>query len=198
MSSDGYAPYITKTGIFDSNDELSPLAAANKVFIPYCSSDGWSGNRAASNDTYGWHFRGAKIVEGVLNTLQSDLDLGVRPQNLVFGGCSAGGRGSMINLDYVMGILESGTTGNSNINLVGVLDSAMMVDIEPYVPTVVDLAYNTALYYNMTGSEYRVAGSKCGEIYSAVEDRWKCLFGQYKLPTIETPFLVNGNQYDAF
>lgn len=178
MSSEPLAPYITKTGIFDSNDELSPLSTANKVYVNYCSSDAWSGNRAASDETYGWHFRGAKIIEALLNTLQSDLDLGLTPQNLVFGGCSAGARGAMVNLDYVKGILDDGITGSSNINVVGLFDSCgLWVDVEPYDTSVISVGNNTALYYELTGSEYRVAGSKCGEIYTAAEDRWKCLFG---------------------
>lgn len=92
------------------------------------------GNRAASNSTFGWQFRGQKVVEGVLNTLQADRGLGAKEQTLVFSGCSAGGRGAMVNLDYVMGMLANGVTGNSKINLVGVLDSPLWVDIAPNVP----------------------------------------------------------------
>ena len=134
MSSSKWESSMTKTGIFDGNPQLTPLSDANKVYIPYCTSDGWMGNRAASNSTFGWEFRGQKVVEGVLNTLQADRGLGAKEQTLVFSGCSAGGRGAMVNLDYVMGMLANGVTGNSKINLVGVLDSPLWVDIAPNVP----------------------------------------------------------------
>ena len=69
MSSSHWEPYRNMTGIFDNNPELTPLADANKVYIPYCSSDAWMGDRAASSETFDWHFRGQKVVEGVLHTL---------------------------------------------------------------------------------------------------------------------------------
>ena len=49
----------------------------------------------------------------------------------------------MVNLDYVMGILDKGTTGNKNINLLGVLDSPLWVDVKPYSMWAADLAETT-------------------------------------------------------
>jgi len=49
----------------------------------------------------------------------------------------------MVNLDYVMGILAAGTTGNTNINLLGVLDSPLWVDVPPYTDKAANLANTT-------------------------------------------------------
>lgn len=61
-----YTTMWAPSGIFDKNATVNPLARANKVYINYCSSDAFMGDRAASPATYGWAFRGQKIVEAVL------------------------------------------------------------------------------------------------------------------------------------
>ena len=42
-------------------------------------------------------------------------------------------------------------------------------------------------------------GCKCGEIYNDNNNNgWKCLFGQYKLPLLQLPHVINAAQYDAW
>lgn len=53
-------------GIFDRNESLSPLHNVNKVYIGYCTSDAYMGDRPASKETYGWAFRGQRVVEEVI------------------------------------------------------------------------------------------------------------------------------------
>ena len=65
----------------------------------YCSSDIWSGDAPASNNTFGYTFRGSRIVAAVMNGLMAKQGLGSKPgTRLLFGGCSAGAIGAMNNL----------------------------------------------------------------------------------------------------
>eukprot|EP01084_Bolivina_argentea_P247571 414166_1 len=95
---------ISKTGIFDDNSKLNPLYNANKIFVPYCTSDAYMGFQQPSPNNNNWYFMGQKIVEAVILTLITNpkYNLGSTPNTdiLVLSGCSAGGRGAMVNLDY--------------------------------------------------------------------------------------------------
>jgi hypothetical protein len=44
MTSLGFPPTRNASGIFSTDPSLSPFASANKVYIPYCSSDAYVGN----------------------------------------------------------------------------------------------------------------------------------------------------------
>jgi len=104
---------MVQGGIF-ATDGSSAFGTSNRVFGSYCSSDLWSGNAAASNVTFGFAFRGSQIVAAISECLHAgdvssltllqllrcssvtDLietqGMGAIPgQQLLFGGCSAGG-----------------------------------------------------------------------------------------------------------
>lgn len=53
MSSKNFAPTISEHGIFDNDESKSNLWGYNKVYIAYCSSDGWIGDAPASG-MYGY------------------------------------------------------------------------------------------------------------------------------------------------
>ena len=69
MSSQGFKSICYKTGILDSSQEMTPLWAANKVMVGYCSSDGYMGDANASNSTWGWHMRGQRLVYATIKDL---------------------------------------------------------------------------------------------------------------------------------
>jgi hypothetical protein len=62
MSSKPWAPTRFDGGVLAPDPAVNPLWDANKVYLPYCTSDGFVGNRAASEATFGWHFRGQVSV----------------------------------------------------------------------------------------------------------------------------------------
>lgn len=103
----------TWTETRDIGGILSPLATenpywynANHVFVPYCSSDSWSGSRAKPESRDSFRFMGSLIVRQVMADL-IPLGLG-NPQgaDLVMAGSSAGGLGVMLNLDKVRTFLQ--------------------------------------------------------------------------------------------
>ena len=109
----------------------SAFAGANLVYAGYCSSDAWVGNIAAQDattlkntknvaGTNGWAFKGQRIIEATLATLSTHFGFGAMPKTrLLFGGCSAGARGAMFNLDYIGGLVPS------SVQVHGFLDSPL-------------------------------------------------------------------------
>ncbi|CAH1786567.1 unnamed protein product, partial [Owenia fusiformis] len=85
-------------GIFSTNSEINP-AFHNyyKVFVPYCSSDIYSGDKEAEDDL-DFHFRGYQIINAIREDLEEHIDLG-EAENVILSGGSAGGMGVMRHCD---------------------------------------------------------------------------------------------------
>ena len=136
---------INGTGIFDNNTTLNPMANAYKIYIPYCTPDGWMGNKNASNDTNNWSFYGQFMIEAVIDTLTTNNSYPLYKNNSIqdvvwFGGCSAGARCAMVNLDYIPSIIQNSLNKSGNVKIAtdysiqvyGILDSAIWINVEPY------------------------------------------------------------------
>ena len=192
MSSLTWKESFSQGGIFEDNPKKSPLAGANRVFVTYCSSDSWIGD----GENYGFQFRGARIVSAVLASLVSVHGMGnAGPgEKLVFGGCSAGGRGAMYNLDYIPGILAG--LGATEVTTVGLMDAALWIDIDPMLPSITSQQCQTAAMANMSNATARM-GATCLAAYPGIES-WKCLYGQYRAPFVVTPYLLQASQDDVF
>ena len=144
---------MAQGGIF-ATDGSSPWGGANRVYVKcaagfqpgfpqrcslprasspaqpppdrYCSSDFWSGNAGASAATFGYSFRGSRIVAAVMQDLQQSLGLGKVPgTRLLFGGCSAGAIGAMNNIEAVAAAAPPG------VEVMGFLDGAALLNIQP-------------------------------------------------------------------
>lgn len=128
MSSKDYPSECPKAGIFDESEE-NPLAQANLVYIPYCSSDAWLGDVPPASEDLPWHFRGQQIVRATLAALihEHGLGAGTEPHTLLFGGGSAGARGAMAWLDLVPSLVPE------TVQVLGFLDSPYVID-EPPMP----------------------------------------------------------------
>ena len=157
----------------------------------YCSSDAYVGNSGFNANPVGWSFRGQRIVTAVIERLIADYALGntTEPTKMLLAGCSAGARGAMYNLDYVGSILPP------SVQLRGFFDSALWTDIEPYEADVLPLMNQTEQAFTLLNATARV-GTACGAIYPGV-DAWKCLMGQWRLPSLKTTWLSSDSQFDS-
>ena len=75
------------------------LANANLVYLPYCSSDAHMADTETNLQFYGiFQIRGRRMAHEAVKIL-----VGLEKQNqfVLFGGLSAGGRGSMVTIDAV-------------------------------------------------------------------------------------------------
>ena len=158
------------------------------MYLKYCSSDSWLGDAPASTATFGYAFRGALIVAATIASLQAIHGLGATPgQQLIVGGCSAGGRGAMGSLDAVAEMLPG-------VTVRGFLDASAWVDVDPAVPGLQTLQQQAALQVGFLQAPVPAA---CSAQYSGTE-AWKCIWPSYRLPMLQTPFFLNAAQFDTF
>jgi len=191
MTNRGFDSEMAQAGIFDVNS--SPFGGANRAFVRYCSSDLWSGDIAASHATFGFTFRGARIVAAVISSLMRDEGMGSTPgQSLLLGGCSAGAIGAMNNLDAVAAMVPAG------MQVSGLFDGGALLDIRPagygWSNSLVPLQTQVA---DMVAVLQPTLAASCTAVYSGAAS-WKCLFGQYRLPLVKTPFFAQVPQLDAY
>lgn len=182
---------VGMSGLF--HPMLDPiLDGANKVFVPYCTSDGHMGDKEA----FGRQFRGARVIRAVFQDLVRRHGLGRnKNQRVIFGGQSAGGRGAMVHLDYVPEMM--GAIAARNVEVVGLLDSPLWIDIPPYSKGGwVGFATTCQGVFDNFGVKH--LGRECLAAHPRVEDHWKCIMGQYRMPHVQTPYIIVASQYDAF
>ena len=177
-------------GILAADPSMNPMFNnANQVFVHYCSSDLWSGDRAASPETGGLHFRGASIVRAVIEDL-ADPSITPEPNladatQVLFSGTSAGGAGVLVHLDWLAEQFPKA-------KVYGVNDAGWFIDIEPFDPVVVSpgeagqLAY---AYWNGT------VDASCAAANAGTEGL--CYLGEYAYPYISTPLFVQIAQFDG-
>lgn len=154
-------------------------------FLPYCSSDSWSGTKPlkspGSNSRFA--FMGAEIVSHVVRDL---IPLGLEnATSLILAGSSAGGIGVMLNLNRVKDLIHN-KLGLKHITVRGICDSGWFLDDVPYSPTGIspinDVKKGMALWQAKVPKE-------CAERYPGEE--WRCYFGYKLYPTL------TGNYYQT-
>jgi hypothetical protein len=194
-SSKGWAATQDLHGIFDSVEPH--IAAMNKIFVPYCSSDGWAGNVGPNPAVRGWSFRGHDIVTALIAEATGTLGMGaVKGTRVMYGGCSAGARGALFNIDRMGSILTNALPAGNLARFGGLLDSCFWVDQEPmpsaHGPSFMKQTQDVLTLSNGTASIMPA----CAAAYP--DELWRCLFGQYTLPFLASDYLLHSFQYDLF
>ena len=167
-------------GILSNRMEENPFWwNANHIFIPYCTSDSWSGSKPHSPDDL-FSFMGSAVVRQVVTDLLSfGLENGT---DLFLTGSSAGGTGVMLNLDPVRELLHD-THGLKHIAVKGVCDSGWFLDRTPYAPTLKPAV--EAIRKGMALWRGQVP-RRCKEMYP--DEPWRCYFGYRLYPTLQSEF----------
>jgi hypothetical protein len=209
QASSKYWQQSTKaSGIFSRSANNSAFATANFVYVRYCSSDAWMGN------TFMWQeeFRGAPTIYAVFDDLMTNMGLAAGAK-LLFGGCSAGARGAMVHLDNVVAMLAK-----EGIEARGLLDSGLWIDVQPVTNTgmggtLLKQAQDVYGFANVTS----VISEACAAAYPGEEYKWcvvlvccfRCLpdasltahaslFGQYRMPFVQSDYFMSMSQFDDF
>ncbi|XP_022247058.1 palmitoleoyl-protein carboxylesterase NOTUM-like [Limulus polyphemus] len=187
MSSEKWPETRRVGGIMSDDPEENPYWwNANHVYIPYCSSDTWSGaSPATSNDAFA--FLGAQIILEVIKDLLprglSDGDV------LLLAGSSAGGAGVLVNLDRVADTLKS---LNAGVEVRGLVDSGWFLDNEPYKPMECFDPHTCAPVEAIKQGIRLWNGQvpeRCKADYDP-EEHWRCYFGYRIYRTLKTPVFV--------
>ena len=119
------------SGILSSSPTINPYWwNANHVFIPYCSSDIWSGDQPANHQSsqMTMSFLGSRIIDEVIGELiRSPKYQFLHAKFVLLAGSSAGAAGVMINLDRVAKqIADSGSMADVR----GLADSGWIMDMD--------------------------------------------------------------------
>ena len=199
MTSNGSSAYhLAKAGsVLDAPDSVS-YAGANSVYLRYCTSDGYIGDRAASAATGGLAFRGRRVVEATIAALATRHGLG-QGSIVVYSGCSAGGRGVMHNLNYVSD--QVAVLAGPAARTIGLIDSGLYIDMTPLPSSEGGGANFTALREQAKGIvQYTNAAvdPTCAAKFAGPQ-RYRCLLGEYAIGngTLRAAHLVHAFQFDA-
>ena len=179
-------------GLFDA---LAAGGAAT-AYLPYCSSDNWIGENVWA-DPLGkkyWLFRGKANVEAAVGDL---LGRGMkRAKTVLVGGCSAGGRGSMYNLDSVC---EQVRRANPGVRCAGIHDSPWWLDVAPAAekPSLRDaIEAGLGIWRAADAGPAPEPLGTCMEAEAG--DPAGCFFAKSLLPHLGADAFVHQSQYDAF
>ncbi|XP_041839873.1 inactive palmitoleoyl-protein carboxylesterase notum1b [Melanotaenia boesemani] len=187
MSSTKWLQTRKGTGIMSPQPEENPhWWNANMVFIPYCSSDVWSG-ATPKTDPSDYAFMGSLIIKEVVNEL---LTKGLQNAKvLLLAGSSAGGTGVLLNVDHVAEQLES--QGYKGVQVRGLADSGWFLDNKQFKFTdcqdTISCAPTEAI---KRGIRYwgGLVPESCRQAH--VGEEWNCFFGYKVYPTLKSPVFV--------
>jgi len=110
-------------GILSTSEMDNPfLHKSNMVFIPYCSSDLWSGTAKNVDliENKKLNFMGSKILQHTIRVLARKFNL-LQANQVFVAGSSAGGLGVLLNVDRIQRYLKSEQSGAI---VKGIADSA--------------------------------------------------------------------------
>ncbi|XP_019615082.1 PREDICTED: palmitoleoyl-protein carboxylesterase NOTUM-like [Branchiostoma belcheri] len=187
MSSKGWPDRKKGSGILSPDPEENPYWwNANTVYVPYCSSDVWSG-ASPRRDKDDFAFMGALILQEVLREL---LPLGLQnSKTLLLSGSSAGGTGVILNVDRAAELLRR---EGSTVQVQGVADSGWFLDNKQYMPTecteTLSCAPTEAIRRGIQWWNGQVP-ERCARQYSK-DEQWRCFFGYRAYPTLQAPLFV--------
>uniref|UniRef100_A0A8C4IYK7 Notum, palmitoleoyl-protein carboxylesterase n=1 Tax=Dromaius novaehollandiae TaxID=8790 RepID=A0A8C4IYK7_DRONO len=188
MSSKEWPVTRVGTGILSSQPEENPhWWNANMVFIPYCSSDVWSGASSKSEKNE-YAFMGALIIQEVIKEL---VGKGLNTAKvLLLAGSSAGGTGVLLNVDRVAEQLEE--MGYHGIQVRGLADSGWFLDNKQYRRTdCIDTITCAPTEAIKRGIRYwnGIVPERCKLRFKEGEE-WNCFFGYKIYPTLRCPVFI--------
>lgn len=178
----------------DSLSENPYFATWNKIMLPYCTSDAFSGTVASSSWDSSLSFLGSRVVPSVIADLKAKHGLVDHSSTtFVYSGASAGAVGMYPNID----VLSSSLLPASHV--VAVIDSGWFMDSSPlvapncsYQPLTCTVEHNLQMgdsAWNPSLDADCVAAKSAGE-------RWQCMMGHYVEPYLSTSIFVFEWQYD--
>lgn len=193
MSSTEWEPTIYMSeGLFNMNPLKNAWWSANSVYVMYCSSDVWAGNGTSNYPgatTQQWQFRGKVIIKELIEVLWNSYGLD-SASSILFSGCSAGGQGVVMNLDFVAALLAE---KESTAVMKGFADAGWLQNFVPYFSYEVSTSYQMQVGYPMWQG---VIEPTC--LLANPGWEWLCYFTPFAYPYIKTPIFIQTEQYDTY
>ncbi|XP_073503741.1 palmitoleoyl-protein carboxylesterase notum2-like [Phyllobates terribilis] len=193
MSSSNWPKSRRGVGILSSRQDENPhWWNLNAVFVPYCSSDVWSGNISRSRNDY--TFMGSVIIQEVIREL---VPKGIKQaKSVILAGSSAGGTGVLINIDRVASLVEELTADTVQVR--GLVDSGWFLESKHGKSDCMDGASCALTDAIKKGLKLwnGALPERCRQQYKK-EDEWQCFYGPKSYTSMRTPIFVVQWLYDV-
>ncbi|KAM3624392.1 uncharacterized protein V6R79_022839 [Siganus canaliculatus] len=190
---------------YTPTNELIRVAPNKKRFIPYCSSDVWSGtgpaptppprsrqsrkerDANANTNATEYTFMGSLIIREVIKDL---IPKGIKQAKVVMlSGSSAGGTGVLLNIERVASQLEQ---LGAEAQVRGLVDSGWFLESKqqrsPNCPETISCSPEDAIRIGLRLWN-GVVPDKCRQLYKKGEE-WQCFFGHKLYSTLTSPLFV--------
>lgn len=170
-------------------EENPPFHNFYKVFVPYCSSDVYTGTRNASEETGNYYFHGKFIVEALLEDMLVTVPGIHSIKQFVLTGGSAGAFGVGFNCDFVSEFLQEELGSQLDVRCIadgGDFYPAWLSkdDCDPYL-----LGEAASVFWSSQLDSSCVVGSGPGS--------HDCLIFPTYFQYIDTPMMVVSNYVDT-
>jgi O-palmitoleoyl-L-serine hydrolase len=177
----------------DPDPKRNPhFAAANHVFVMYCTGDLFAGQvTTPSPSTFGLFFSGHNIVDAVIRDCVRQWGL-ASAELVIFSGDSAGGIGVFINLDYVAGLLPS------TVRVVGAPIGGFYFPANwPYTGpgNTPYLSFADAAWPGYVALWQAFVPTACAAALGPSES-WRCMLGNTSIATLQSPAYIFESQTD--
>lgn len=186
----GSTRYMSKfevfSGILSNNASLNPdFYNWNRVKLRYCDGASFAGDAKFDNGTSILYFRGQKIWRAIINDL---LPKGLsKAKKALLSGCSAGGLASFLHCDNFTSFLPQ----NASVKCLS--DAGFFLDEKD-----ISLNHSMRAFYEELISLQGVEKNLHENCTSSLHYPHLCLFPQYALEFIKTPFFILNSAYDVY
>ncbi|XP_015878128.1 pectin acetylesterase 9 isoform X1 [Ziziphus jujuba] len=186
----GSTRYMSKwevfSGILSNNASLNPdFYNWNRVKLRYCDGASFAGDSMFYNGTTLLYFRGQKIWEAIIQDL---LPKGLgQARKALLSGCSAGGLSSFLHCDSFKTYLPT----NASVKCLS--DAGFFLDERD-----ISLNHTMRFFYKGLVSLQEVEKNLNKNCTSSLYFPELCIFPQYTLKYITTPFFILNSAYDVF
>lgn len=189
---------VPSDGVLNATGSPS-LLTAHKVYLAYCTSDAYIGNVSASVEFgFEWQFRGRAVVHALFETLLTEYSMAASANTQIFySGCSAGARGALFNADFILDSIIKPRFGVTISRYGVLLDSAMWVQT-PSVPGATPFPLQAQLLFNAASLGSTIDPNCLATMMPWEVNGWKCIFAQFALPFVRSPYLLHAYLYDEF
>ncbi|CAM8996607.1 unnamed protein product [Rhodiola kirilowii] len=186
----GSTKYMSKyevfSGILSNNASLNPdFYNWNRVKLRYCDGASFAGDSIFTNETSVLYFRGQRIWQSIILDL---LPKGLKyARKALLSGCSAGGLSSFLHCDNFTSHLPKSATVKC------LSDAGFFLDARD-----ISLNHTMRSFYedlvSLQGVEQNL-NKNCTRDFRFPK---LCIFPQYAMRYIETPFFILNSAYDVY
>ncbi|EEF49095.1 pectin acetylesterase 9 [Ricinus communis] len=176
----------TFSGILSNNASLNPdFYNWNRVKLRYCDGASFAGDAKFDNGTSVLYFRGQRIWQAIIRDL---LPKGLgQARKALLSGCSAGGLSTFLHCDNFAKVLPM----NASVKCLS--DAGFFLDEKD-----VTLNHTIRLFYENLVTLQGVEKNLNKNCTSFFNNPKLCIFPQYALRFITTPFFILNSAYDVY